>query len=68
MPRSANSAEKSGVKKPFFDCVRKPDLGFSRKGPFSTDKSDCTRNGLTFQYLFSVVFFTLDAFNVSAFA
>ena len=33
-------------KKPFFDCVRKPDLGFSRKRPFSTDKYDCIRNGL----------------------
>ena len=33
-------------KKPFFDCVRKPDLCFSRKRPFSTDKSDCMRNGL----------------------
>ena len=33
--------------RPFFDCVRKLDLGFSRKRPFSTDKSDCTRNGLT---------------------
>ena len=30
----------------FFDCARKPDLGFSRKRPFSTDKSDCIRNGL----------------------
>ena len=26
--------------------IRKPDLGFGRKGPFSTDKSDCVRNGL----------------------
>ena len=34
-------------KKPFFDCIRNPDLGPSRKGPFSTDKSDCVRNGLT---------------------
>ena len=30
----------------FFDCVRKPDMGFSRKRPFSTDKSDCVRSGL----------------------
>ena len=30
----------------FFDCVRKPDLGFSRKRPFSTDTSDCIRTGL----------------------
>ena len=27
--------------------MRKPDLGFSRKRPFSTDKSDCIRNGLS---------------------
>ena len=33
-------------KKLFFDCVRKPDLGFSRKRPFSADKSDCIGNGL----------------------
>ena len=32
---------------PFFNCVRKPDLGFSRKRPFSTDKSNCIRNGLS---------------------
>ena len=32
-------------KKPFFDFVRKPDLGFSRERPFSTDNSDCIRNG-----------------------
>ena len=31
-------------KKPFFDCVKKLDLGFSRKRPFSTDKFDCIRN------------------------
>ena len=36
----------SQSKKLFFDCVRKPDLGFSRKRPFSTDKSDCKRNSL----------------------
>ena len=36
----------SRKKLPFFDRVRKPDLGFSRKRPFSTDKSDCIRNGL----------------------
>ena len=39
-------SKKVESKKPFFDCVRKPDLGFSRKRPFSTDKSDCIRNGL----------------------
>ena len=43
IPQSESSVEKSC---PFFDCVRKPDLGFSRKRPFSTDKSDCVRNGL----------------------
>ena len=42
-----NSQSKKVVsKKSFFDCVRMPDLGFSRKRPFSTDKSDCIRNGL----------------------
>ena len=40
------SRKKLRSKKPFFDCVRKPDLGFSRKRPFSTDKSDCIRNVL----------------------
>ena len=43
--RSCES-KKVESKKPFVDCVRKPDLGFSRKRPFSTDKSDCIRNGL----------------------
>ena len=44
---SRNSpSKKVEPKKPFFDCVRKPGLGFSRKRPFSTDKSDCIRNGL----------------------
>ena len=41
-----NPPKKVDSKKPFFDCVRKLDLGFSRKRPFSTDKSDCIRNGL----------------------
>ena len=46
-PASRNSQPKKvESKKPFFDCVRKPDWGFSRKRPFSTDKSDCIRNGL----------------------
>ena len=45
---SRNSqSKKVESKKPFFDCVRKPDLGFSRKMPFSTDESDCIRNGLS---------------------
>ena len=38
IPHSATPVEK---KKLIFDCVRKPDSGFSRKRPFSTDKSDC---------------------------
>ena len=42
-----SQSKKVESKKPFFDCVRKPDLGFSRKRPFSTDKSDCIRNGLS---------------------
>ena len=34
--------KKLSRKSPFFDCcVRKSDLGFSRKRPFSTEKSDC---------------------------
>ena len=38
---SRNSHSKQiDSKKPSFDSVRKPDLGFSRKRPFSTDKSD----------------------------
>ena len=41
------SRKKLSRKKPFFDCVRKLDLGFSRKRPFSPDKSDCIRNGTT---------------------
>ena len=36
-----------GSRKPFFDCITKHDSGFSRKRPFSTDKSDSIRNGLT---------------------
>ena len=36
--QSEFSVEKVESKKPFFDCVRKPDLGFSRKRPFSTEK------------------------------
>ena len=44
--RSEFSVEKVESKKPFVDHVRKPDLGFSRKRPFLTDKSDCIRNGL----------------------
>ena len=45
-----SQAKKVESKKPFFDCVRKPDLGFSRKRAFSTDKSDCIRNGPRVRY------------------
>ena len=38
--RRNSQSKKVESKKPFFDCVRKPNLGFSRKRPFSTDKSD----------------------------
>ena len=42
-----SQSKKVQLKKLSFDCVRKLDfLGFSRKKPFSTDKSDCIRNGL----------------------
>ena len=44
--RRNSQSKKVESKKPFLDCARKPDLGFSRKRPFSTDKSDCIRNGL----------------------
>ena len=48
---SRNSqSKKVESKKPFFDCVRKLYLGFSRKRPFSTDKSDCIRNGLNIRF------------------
>ena len=33
-------SKKFESKKTFFDCIRKLGLGFSRKRPFSTDKSD----------------------------
>ena len=46
IPQSKNSVEKVESKKLLFDGVRKPDLGFSQKGPFSTDKSDSVRNSL----------------------
>ena len=46
---SASRNSQSKKVEPFFDCVRKPDLGFSRKRPFSTDKSDCIRNGFRAQ-------------------
>ena len=45
---SRNSqSRKVESEKPFYDCVRKPNLGFSPKRQFSTDKCDCIRNGLT---------------------
>ena len=44
---TGSPSRKTQSKKPFFDCVRKPDLGFSGKRPFSTDKSDCVRNALS---------------------
>ena len=48
---SRNSqSKKVESKKLFYDCVRKPDSGFSPKRPFSTDKSDCIRNGLRVVY------------------
>ena len=42
--QSEFSVKKVESKKPFSNCVRKPDLGFSRKRPFSTDISDCIKN------------------------
>ena len=52
-------SKKVESKKPFFDCVlvRKLNLGFSRKRskkPFSTDKFDCVRNGLTAKFVDAV--------------
>ena len=44
-----SQSKKVESKKPFFDCVRKPDLSFSRRRPFSTVKSYCIRNGLILQ-------------------
>ena len=35
-PSRKIQSKKVESKKPFLDCVRKPDLGFSRKRPFST--------------------------------
>ena len=31
----------------FLDCVRMLDLGFCRKGPFSSDKPYCVKNNLS---------------------
>ena len=46
-PSQKTQSKKVESKRPFLDCVWKPDLSFSRKRPFSTDKSDCIRIGLT---------------------
>ena len=46
-PSRRTQSKKVESKKLIFDFVRKPDLGFSRKKPFSTGKSDCVINGLT---------------------
>ena len=54
---SRNSqSKKVESKKPFFHCVRNPDLGFSRKRPFSTDKYGCIRNGLRKSCFFLCIF------------
>ena len=45
-PSRKTQSKKVESKKPLFDRVRKPNLGFSRKRPFSTDNSDCVRIGL----------------------
>ena len=42
-PSRKTRSKKVESRKPFFDCVSKPNLGFIRKRPFSTDKSDCVR-------------------------
>ena len=47
------SRKKVSRKSPFFDCVRKPNLGFSRKRPFSTDESDRIGNGFFFFFFSS---------------
>ena len=48
-PSQKTQSKKVESKKPFFDCVRKPGLGFSQKRAFSNDKFDCVRNGLKTQ-------------------
>ena len=46
----SSQSKKVESKKPFSALrKKKPDLGFSRKRPFSTDKPDCIRNGLRSQ-------------------
>ena len=48
-------SKKVESKNTFFDCIRKPDLGFSQKRPFSTDKSDRIRNSLKCAIFFSCI-------------
>ena len=45
--QSEFSVEKSCVEKARSNCVSKPDWGFGRNRPFSTDESDCIRTGLS---------------------
>ena len=51
IPKQVGKTQSKNVesKESFFDCVRMPDFDFSRKRPFSTDKSDYVRNGLRFR-------------------
>ena len=39
-PSRKTQSKKVESEKVFFDSVRKPDLGYSRKRPLRTDKSD----------------------------
>ena len=60
-PAGKLSREKIESKKPFIDCATKPDLGFSRKRAFSTDKPDAVRNGLrSREFVFELWLFVLD--------
>ena len=47
IPLSKTKSKTVQSKRPFCDKPRKRELGFSRKWPFSTAKSDCARNGFT---------------------
>ena len=44
-----SQSKKVESEKPFFDCVREPDLGFSRKKPLSTDESVLIQSDLSFE-------------------
>ena len=44
--QSKKSSFSTGSASRISHCAKKLDLDFSRKGPFSIDKSDCIRNGL----------------------